>query len=90
VNFILFIFTSFNVFSNVFSSELLFINNAISVYVYKFSIVKFVGELVLFLESQLLKKITLSIENIFFSFFSAKFIAFFSKVFLCSKLLYIF
>ena len=62
VNFILDIFTFFKVFSSVFSSELLSINSAISVYVYRFSIVKFVGELDLFFESLLLKNITLFIE----------------------------
>ena len=60
------IYTSFNVFSKVFSLELLFINKAISVYEYKFSMVKFVLLLTLFLQSLLLKNTIWSIENIVF------------------------
>ena len=84
------ILTFFNVFSAVFSSELLSINSAISVYAYKFSIVKFVFELVLFFESQLLKNIILFIENIVYLFFSANDIMLFSKVFLFNNFSYVF
>ena len=55
LNLMLFILTFFKVFSEFFVEEELFIKRAISVYWYKFSIVKLVAELVLFFASQLLK-----------------------------------
>ena len=61
--------SSFCFFSFSSCKELLFKKIAMSVYAYKFSIVKLVCELVLFFESQLLKKTILSIENTVFSFF---------------------
>ena len=67
------------------SSNAATMNSAISVYVYKFSIVKFVGELALFFESLLLKNTILFIVNIFSSFFFANDIILSSKFFCFNK-----
>lgn len=72
LNWIFWIDTSFSVFSKVFSGVVLPIKSAISVYWYRFSIVKWLAELVLFLLSQLLNKIAFSILKIGDSFLLAK------------------
>ena len=78
--------TSFNVFSNEISSETWFIKIAISVYVYKFSIVKFVVLPTLFFASALLNRVISSIENIDFLFLLAKSKIWFSYCIFCINL----